>query len=122
MDDATKKQRVEDWDQILFVKKDDAQEEQNQRNALVPEDKQMGDGGEEHDVFNLFQNVMSEEDVESLYHQANATGQDHRGYQSFTLDWSISDPDPMPVDGKNPFGGVGGSSFDGHSPAGMMQL
>ena len=104
MDNATKKQRAEDWDQILVVKKDDAQEERNQRNGLVPEDKQMGDDGEECCVFDLFRNVMSEEDVESLYHQANATGQDHQGYQSFTLNWSTTDPDPMPVDGETLLG------------------
>ena len=124
MDDATKKQRVEDWDQILFVKKNDAQEEErNRRNARVPEDKQMDeDGGEECNVFDLIRKSVGGDDVESLYHQANAIGQDHRGYRSFTFDWSTIEPGPMPVDDKNPFGGVGGSTFDGSSTPQLMEL
>ena len=65
---------------------------------------------------------MGDDDVESLYHQANATGQDHRGYQSLTLDWSTIEPNPMPVDDQDPFGGVGGSTFDGHSAHQVLQL
>ena len=121
MDDATKKQRVEDWDQILFVKKDDTLEQQNRRNDLIPNDRQMVED-EEDSKLDFLDSLLAGSQVEDLYNEANAAGQDHRGYQSFTPNWNTKDPNPMPVDGKNPFGGVGGSTFDGHDKYQVMSL
>ena len=122
VNDTTKKQRVEDWDQLLFVKKDDTLEQQNQRNDLIPDDKKMIDDDEKDGGLDFLNSLLAGSQVEDLYNEANAAGQDHRGYQSFTPNWNTKDPNPMPVDGKNPFGGVGGSTFDGHDKYQVMSL
>ena len=121
MDDTTKKQRVEEWDQLLFVKKDDTLEQQNRRNDLIPDDKQMVDD-EEDSKLDFLDSLLAGSRVEDLYNEANAAGQDHQGYQSFTPNWNTKDPKPMPVDGKDPFGGVGGSTFHGPSTHEVMRL
>ena len=119
MQDKASKARVEDWDKMLFAKRNDNVEKRNLRDRLIPEEKRCDeeDDLEDDDIWK----TIREKSLADL--EDNACGQGHRGYQS-TLNWDMSgEGDVKLVDGQGGlFDGLGADSFNGPSPEGMAQV
>ena len=124
MQDKASKARVEDWDKMLFAKRNDNVEKRNLRDSLIPEEKRCDDeddlDGNDDDIWK----TIWEKSIADLEdHHRNACGQGHQGYQS-TLNWDMSgEGDLKLVDGQGGlFDGLGCDLFNGPSPKGVAQV